>query len=109
MAVKSSSVTGYPPPSSGSSPVLSWKAATITVPYGLQYQEALIIDGDALTTSKIFVTWGMFSDADENTADMDDIEFNARVTVNGNLVIRVSTTNPSDMVGGTYKIQYMIG
>lgn len=108
MAVNSSPIRPFPPPSSGS-PVLFWKVATITVPYSSQYAEALILDGDALTTSKIFITWGMFTDADENTADMDDVEFNARVAVRGTLVVRVSTTNISDLVGGTYKIQYMIG
>lgn len=88
----------------------AWTTATIVVPYGKQYQEVTVIDAAILVTSKVFITWGPFTDADENTADMDDIEFNAVVNVvGGRMIVRVSTTNPNDVVGGTYKIMYLIG
>ena len=85
----------------------SFTATTITVPFGKQYQVVNVVDATIGVGSKIFITWGMFSDLDENTSDMDDIEFNA-IPLAGSMDVRVSTTNPLDRVGGTYKIMYLV-
>lgn len=87
---------------------VAFTAVTITVPYGsLQYAEATVVDAAILAGSKILIDWGNFTDADENTPDMDDVQFAAIVSA-GSMVVRVSATEPLGRVGGAYKIKYLI-
>lgn len=87
---------------------LSFTAATLTLPYeSAQYAEATVVDASILITSKVLIDWGDFTDADENTPDMDDVRFNAIVSA-GSMVVRVSTTEPFARLGGAYKIKYLI-
>ena len=92
----------------GGGGAVAFTAATIVVPYGLQFQIVNVVDAAIGVLSKIMVIWGMFIDTDENTADMDDIEFNA-VALAGSMDVRVSARNPEGRVGGTYKIMYLVG
>jgi hypothetical protein len=87
---------------------LSFTAVTVTVPYtSRQYAEATVVDAAILSGSKILIDWGNFTDADENTPDMDDVQFAAIVSA-GSMVVRISATEPLGRVGGTYKLKYLI-
>jgi len=84
-------------------------AATLTgVPYGIQYAEKTVVDANILVGSKVIVGWGNITDADENTPDMDDVEFNA-VPAAGSMIVRISAREQTHRIGGTYKINYLIG
>ena len=102
-------VSQYPPGGGGGGGSASFTAATITLPYaGAQYAEATVVDAAITATDKILIDWGMFTDADENTADMDDVKFSA-VPAAGSMVVRVSTVDPQTKLGGAYKIMYLRG
>jgi len=84
-------------------------AATLTgINYDIQYSEQTVVDVNIGATSKVIVGWGNITDADENTPDMDDVEFNA-VPAAGSMVVRISTRTMWDRLGGAYKINYLIG
>jgi hypothetical protein len=78
------------------------------VPYNTQYAEAVVADPNIGATSKIIIGWGNITDADENTPDFDDIEFTA-VPVVGAMTIRLTARDQSHRLGGSYKINYLIG
>jgi len=84
-------------------------AATLTgIPYNTQYAEVTVTDANISGTSKVIVGWGNITDADENTPDFDDVEFNA-VPAAGSMVVRVSARDFIHRIGGSYKINYLIG
>lgn len=87
---------------------VAFTATTVTVPYGKQYQEVTVVDAAIASTSNVLVTWGMCTDADENTPDMDDVEFKA-VPATGSMLVRVSAAGALSRVGGAYKINYLVG
>lgn len=86
----------------------SFSTATITVPYGSSYAEDTVTDAAITATDEILVTWGTTTDQDENTPHMGAVEFSA-VPGTGDMVVRVSTINDKDAVGGDYKIKYLRG
>lgn len=86
----------------------TFTAATIVAAYGLPYAEVTVMDAAIGATSKVDVKWGMFTDTDENTPDMDSVEFHA-VSSAGAMTVRVSAVDPQSLVGGSYKIMYFVG
>lgn len=87
---------------------IAFTAVTVTVPYtSMQYAEVTVVDAAILAGSNVLIDWGKFTDADENTPDMDDVQFNAIVSA-GSMVVRISSTEPLGRVGGTYKLKYLI-
>jgi hypothetical protein len=94
-------------PSGGGS--VAFTNATIAgVSYGIQYAEATVIDAAITATDKILVGWGQVAETEENTPDMDWVSFDA-VPAAGSMVVRISTTDPLERLGGTYKIKYLRG
>jgi hypothetical protein len=92
----------------GGGGAVAFTATTITVPYtNQQSADVTVVDAAILAGSKVLITWGAFADTDENTPDMNDVQFNAIVSA-GSMLVRVSATDPSERVGGTYKIKYLI-
>lgn len=88
---------------------VSFTAATLTVPtYGSQAAEVTVIDAAITALSKISISWGNFTDADENTPDMDSIQFHA-IPAAGSMVVRISAIDRDSRVGGVYKVNYLIG
>jgi len=84
-------------------------AATITgIPYNVQAASANVVDANITALSKVIVGWGNVVDADENTPDMCYVEFNA-VPAAGSMLVNLACTDPLDRLGGTYKINYLIG
>jgi hypothetical protein len=87
----------------------AFTAATLTgVPYGSQYAEVTVTDAAISPASKIMIAWGMVTDADENTPDMDAVTFTA-VPGSGSMVVDISCDDPLSRLGGTYKILYLLG
>ena len=94
-------------PSGGGS--VAFTAATITgVSYGVQYAEATVVDAAITATDKMLVVWGQVAETEENTPDMNWVSFDA-VPAAGSMVVRISTTDPLERLGGTYKIKYLRG
>jgi len=84
-------------------------AVTLTgIPYDTQYAEKTVVDANISGTSKVIVGWGNITDADENTPDMDDVEFNA-VPSAGSMIVRISARDFIHRLGGSYKVNYLIG
>lgn len=93
----------------GGATSVSQVATTITgVTYDTQYAEATVTDASITGTSKIIIGWGNITDADENTPDFDDVIFTA-VPAAGSMTVRLTTTNFDQRLGGSYKINYLIG
>jgi len=95
-------------PGGGAGSVAQVAATLTSISYGIQYAEASVTDANITATSKVIVGWGNITDADENTPDMDDVEFNA-VPAAGSMVVRISCRDQMDRLGGSYKINYLIG
>jgi hypothetical protein len=94
---------------SGGGGSVSFTAATLVVPtYGSQSAEVTVVDAAITALSKISIHWGNFTDADENVPDMDSIQFNA-IPAAGSMIVRISALDFHSRVGGTYKINYLIG
>lgn len=103
------SLSGTTLNASGGGGAVSFTAATITVPtYGSQAAEVTVVDASITALSKISISWGNFTDADENTPDMDSIQFNA-IPAAGSMVVRITALDFYSSVGGAYKINYLIG
>jgi hypothetical protein len=101
--VTDSTTAGTAPSGSGQT------AATIgPVPYNTQYAEVTVTDANITATSKINISWGNITDADENTPDMSQVYFQA-VPSAGSMKVRLSSVYPLDRLGGLYKINYLIG
>jgi hypothetical protein len=84
-------------------------AATIgPVPYNVQYAEFTVVDANITALSKINISWGNITDADENTPDMSNVYFQP-VPAAGSMIVRLSCVDPLDRLGGVYKINYLIG
>jgi hypothetical protein len=93
----------------GGAGLVAQVATTLTgINYDIQYSEQTVVDANISATSKVIIGWGNITDADENTPDMDDVEFNA-VPAAGSMVVRISTRTMWDRLGGAYKINYLIG
>jgi hypothetical protein len=82
-------------------------AATITVPYEMQEQTATVIDASATALSKVMVLWGNTADTDDNQPSSSNVTFSA-VGAAGSISVTVSD-NGAEMVGGVYKILYILG
>lgn len=82
-------------------------AATITVPFVLQAQTAIVVDAGATAASEVMVTWGNTAGTDENQPSATNVTFSA-VGAAGQVLITVSS-NDRDNVGGTYKVLYLLG
>jgi hypothetical protein len=78
------------------------------VPYGTQFAQVTVVDANIVPTSKIIVGWGNITDADENTPDFDDVRFTAVPAV-GSMAVRLSCTDALHRLGGSYRINYLIG
>jgi hypothetical protein len=88
---------------------VAFTATTLTVPtYGSQSAEVTVVDAAIGVGSKISISWGNFTDADENTPDMDSIQFHA-IPAAGSMIVRICAQDISSRVGGVYKINYLIG
>lgn len=101
---------GTPPiwaaPAGGS---VSFTDATITLPFANKQSDTVtVVDGTIVATDKLLVNWGTTLQTDENHPELDDVGFVASAGT-GLLVVRVSTTTPSEYVGGVYKIRYLKG
>jgi hypothetical protein len=77
------------------------------IPYDSQYAEVIVTDALISSTSMISIDWGSFTDADENTPDMDDVDFYA-IPATGSMTVRISVRDQGRL-GGTYNIRYTIG
>ena len=82
-------------------------AATITVPFELQEQTVSVVDALATVSSKVMVLWGNTADTDENQPSSSNVTFSA-VGAAGSISVTVSD-NGAEMVGGVYKIIYILG
>jgi hypothetical protein len=85
----------------------SMTATTINVAYGAQSATATVVDAGISGSSKLLVFWGNVLDTDENQPEMDDVTFTA-TPGSGQMTVKVSTGVPSSVVGGAYKINYMV-
>jgi hypothetical protein len=83
------------------------KAATITVPFGLQEQTVNVVDASCTAASNVIVGWGSTAPTDENQPGACAVTFSA-VPAAGSLDVTVSSNN-ADPVGGAYKILYTLG
>jgi hypothetical protein len=84
-------------------------AATIgPIPYNTQYAEVTVTDANISATSRINISWGNVTDADENTPDMSQVHFQA-IPSAGSMRVRLACSDPLDRLGGLYKINYLIG
>lgn len=85
----------------------SISTATITAPYdSLDYSET-VTDAAIASSNKIILSWGATTDDDENTPDMEDINFSA-VAGTGNFVAKICSPN-NNSFGGSFKLSYLIG
>ena len=88
---------------------VSFTAVTLTgVPYNTQSADVAVVDALITPSTKIMVGWGNFTNADENTPDMDDVSFTA-IPGSGSMVVRLCANSPLSRLGGTYKINYLLG
>lgn len=85
----------------------SVKAATISVPFGLQAQTVNVVDALCTAASKVLVGWGAAVPTDENEPSAGAVTFSA-VPLSGSFDVTVSSDN-AESVGGAYKIIYTIG
>lgn len=95
-------------PGGGAGSVTQTAVTLSGIPYDSQYAEVTVVDAAIGATSKVIVGWGNITDADENTPDLDDVKFDA-VPSAGSMVVRISTRDMTDRLGGSYKINYLIG
>ncbi len=82
--------------------------ATITLPYaGRQADSVTVVDAAIGAASKIGIFWGTVLASDANSPELDDITFTATPAA-GSMSVLVSAADPQDVVGGPYKIRYLI-
>lgn len=88
--------------------VVGMSAATLTgIPYDSQFGDATVTDAAIGAASKVGIFWGLVAETDENTPEMDNVEFVATPAA-GSMSVRVSASDATERVGGVYKINYLI-
>ena len=85
---------------------VSFTAASLVASFGLQFAIVNVVDAGITALSKVQISWGMVTQTDENTPDMDDVSFNATPAA-GSMDVLISSRNQN--VGGTYKVMYLVG
>lgn len=83
------------------------KAAVITAPYESYDYSEVVADAAVTAANQIILNWGAATDDDENTPDMEDVNFMA-VAGTGNFTAKISTPN-NNPFGGPFKLNYLIG
>jgi hypothetical protein len=81
------------------------RAATITAPYESYEYEQTVTDGDVTPASNVMLMWGSPTVDDENSPDMDDINFRT-ISGTGSFTAIASS---QDAFGGPLKLHYLIG
>lgn len=105
-AVVSGSTATVDIPSGGAGSV-DIKAATITAPYESYDYSETVVDAAVSGASQLILSWGATTDDDENTPDMEDVNFSA-VAGTGNFVAKICSPN-NNLFGGPFKLNYLIG
>jgi hypothetical protein len=86
---------------------VSISAMTITVPYGSSTYTATVTNASVLSTSKLMVTHGAYTDLDVNDPDLDQIEYHVETIAAGSFLFELSAR--SGTIGGPFKFNYLIG
>lgn len=83
--------------------------ATITLPYAnKQSDTAVVVDAAIGVGSRVGIFWGTVLATDVNDPEADEISFTCTPAA-GSMTVRVSAVDPLSLVGGPYKIRYLIG
>jgi len=88
--------------------VVGMTAATLAaIPYDVQDADVVVTDAAIGAASKVGIFWGGVLDTDENDPEWDQVTFVATPAA-GSMSVRISTSDPIERLGGSYKIQYLI-
>jgi hypothetical protein len=85
------------------------KPATITAPYDSYDYSEIIVDAAVVAGSQIMLGWGATSVDDENTPDMEDINFAAVPDPAGGQFTAFISASSNNAFGGPFKLNYLLG
>ena len=85
------------------------QTATIAAPYDSYDYSEIIVDAAVTAASQIMLGWGATSVDDENTPDMEDINFAAVADpAGGQFTAYIASVN-NNPFGGPFKLNYLLG
>ena len=88
--------------------VVGMTAATLSgIPYDSQDASVVVTDASIGAASKVGIFWGNIANTDENDPEFDQVTFTP-IPAAGSMTVNISTSDPVERLGGSYKIFYLI-